>query len=478
MAGQASWRPPLLTMLESRHDEQYCALMPFRWSLNLFGMGSIEYEPDQVDDATLEGRQPRYDQILSYRSAVETAIASGQMRELAQQLMNLGFLVSPNGRQEALHLHRRLQELAGSPPEKVPTDEYIQARDDLFEKTLTCALRMSDEALGRLIPHEPKREMAPNVATAPAPERADRVPDSRNVVELNQVRVRQGKRDILRNVDLVIRAREIIGLTGRNGAGKTTFLHLLAGDRTPDSGSIVYPALQARYSKTGALDDSIYSVPQVPNSWPGSLELQLRVFAAMRGIQRTHEADQVGYVMELLDLSKYASFEFSKLSAGYRIRTELAMAMLADPSLLLLDEPLGQLDAPGKRWYLNQLQYLSTSPAWNTTIIISAQETVAFENFADKVLIIDDGEVADLRSLLADDVSVYEVITDRPLETFISALEGVPVEIDLDVTPPRVQADRSLDFRVVWNALEQRGHRILYFRDISRSAERFLGARK
>ena len=151
-----------------------------------------------------------------------------------------------------------------------------------------------------------------------------------------------GDVQVLRALDETVRAGERVALAGGNGAGKTTLLRIVAGTVQPDAGQVrvggaVAGTTQAK-RRTGvcfALDRSFFE--------PLTAAQNLTIFARMR-LSRREAERAVGRVCEELELGWLADRPVAGFSAGMRGQLGLGRALLADPEVLLLDEPTRSLD--------------------------------------------------------------------------------------------------------------------------------------
>jgi zinc/manganese transport system ATP-binding protein len=215
-----------------------------------------------------------------------------------------------------------------------------------------------------------------------------------SVVALDAATLRVGGRDVLRDVSLAIEAGEFIGVLGPNGAGKTTLMRALLGLLRPASGSV---RVFGRTPRRG--DPAIGYMPQTHASVP---DLRVRGFdfiaasvngerwgvprlsaAARRRIEQTLSA--VG----ALDLAQRS---LSDMSGGERQRLLLAQALLGDPRLLLLDEPLISLDHARQEAVIQQVRTFARARA--ITVLFSAHELNQLLGVLDRVLYLGNGQAA------------------------------------------------------------------------------------
>ena len=185
---------------------------------------------------------------------------------------------------------------------------------------------------------------------------------------------------------------ETFALIGPNGAGKTTTLRLLLGLTRPDAGTLAIGATGLSPSAPAARHDLGY-VPQRVEFPPGRTVAEvLRFFADLRGL----EPRSVSAVLERVGLTAVAERRAIELSGGYTQRLSLAQALLADPALLVLDEPTASLD-PEATWEFRSLvQQLQRQ---GKTILLCSHLLSEVERVADRVLILVEGRRAALERL-------------------------------------------------------------------------------
>ncbi len=185
---------------------------------------------------------------------------------------------------------------------------------------------------------------------------------------------RYGAREALRGVSFDVAVGEKVAVIGPNGAGKTTLLQILAGALAPTSGTVSLDAGDVGW------------VPQHP-----ALYSKLSVAENLRLFARLERVADVEWTVERMlaqtDLRERATDEVSRLSGGNRQRVNIALGLLAEPAVLLLDEPSASLD-PRQRDRL--WQFLS---ALGTTVLFSTHDVGEAERHADRLLVLADGEL-------------------------------------------------------------------------------------
>ena len=185
-----------------------------------------------------------------------------------------------------------------------------------------------------------------------------------------------GARRALREVSFEAAPGETVAIIGPNGAGKTTLLQILAGSLAPTSGKVHAP-------------QGIGWVPQQAAIYSKlSVEENLRLFARL---EKVGDVDAV--VDRMLDqtgLRDRAGDETGRLSGGNRQRVNIAVGLLSEPPVVLLDEPSSSLD-PRQREIL--WQFVTALASRGTTVVYSTHNVGEVEHYADRVLVLADGEL-------------------------------------------------------------------------------------
>jgi ABC-2 type transport system ATP-binding protein len=196
------------------------------------------------------------------------------------------------------------------------------------------------------------------------------------VLEARDLVKRFGSREALRGVSLSAYRGELVAVIGPNGAGKTTLLSILAGIQRPDSGTI---------SKGRG---EIGWVPQQAALY-GKLTVaeNLRLFARLE--RHADPEATVARMLEQTGLGERADDQVQTLSGGNRQRVNIAIGLLSEPEVLLLDEPSAALD-PRQRDRL--WQFILDLAARGTTVLYSTHVIQEAERYAGQVVVLADGE--------------------------------------------------------------------------------------
>ena len=186
-----------------------------------------------------------------------------------------------------------------------------------------------------------------------------------------------GERRALEGVSFSAAPGERLAIIGPNGAGKTTLLQILAGSLVPTSGTVSRAPREVGW------------VPQAPALYGKlSVEENLRLFARLEKVPDPDAT--VARMLEQTGLADRAADEVGRLSGGNQQRVNIAIGLLSEPPVLLLDEPSSSLD-PRQREVL--WSFVSGLAERGTTVVYSTHNVGEAERYADRVLVLADGEL-------------------------------------------------------------------------------------
>jgi ABC-2 type transport system ATP-binding protein len=196
------------------------------------------------------------------------------------------------------------------------------------------------------------------------------------VLEARGLVKRFGARVALKGVSLAAGRGELVAVIGPNGAGKTTLLSILAGIQGQDEGVV---------SKTPR---ELGWVPQQPALYGKlTVEENLALFARLEGVPDTRAT--VERMLDLTDLRERAHDQVGTLSGGNRQRVNIAIGLLAEPEVLLLDEPTAALD-PRQRERL--WQFILRLAGEGTTVVYATHNVQEADRYATRLIVLADGE--------------------------------------------------------------------------------------
>jgi ABC-2 type transport system ATP-binding protein len=188
---------------------------------------------------------------------------------------------------------------------------------------------------------------------------------------------RFGARTALQGVSFEVHPGEIVAVIGPNGAGKTTLLSILAGILEPSEGEVTIAPRQLGW------------VPQQPAIYSKlSVAENLRLFAHLEKLDDPEAS--VDRMLRQAGLEDRADEQVGRLSAGNQQRVNIAIGLLRDPSVLLLDEPSAALD-PRQRERL--WEFIGGLAERGTAIVFSTHNVAEVERYATRVLTLVDGEL-------------------------------------------------------------------------------------
>ena len=200
----------------------------------------------------------------------------------------------------------------------------------------------------------------------------------------------------IENVDLAVYRGEVFGLLGLNGAGKTTLMKVLLGLLKPTSGEV---AILGGTTNDIAVRSRIGYLPELPY-FPKYLKVKevLEYFADIFGIPRGAQRKKIGDILETVKLSDKADSRVGGLSKGMQGRLGLAQAILNEPDLLFLDEPMSGLDPLG---YKETRDIIIDIHKQGKTIFFNSHILGEVEKVCDRVSVMHRSHLIDIQPLSA-----------------------------------------------------------------------------
>ena len=257
-----------------------------------------------------------------------------------------------------------------------------------------------------------------------------------SIISLRGVSKSFSGRDAVANLDLEVPAGTCFGLLGPNGAGKTTTLRMLYGVARPTAGTVrVFGidvsrnprAVRARLGATLQENVQIESLSATDN---------LRIFARYHLLKEPVISQRVEHLLDYLELRSHAEQPVRTLSGGFRRRLSIAMSLLNEPELLVLDEPTTGLDPAVRLALWSRIRDLRDH---GTTVLITTHYMDEAERLCDRIVIMNQGRV------------VCEDSPGRLIEQYVAA-EAVEIDCSLaeeehilqGVHWPRLRSGRRL----------------------------------
>jgi len=229
-------------------------------------------------------------------------------------------------------------------------------------------------------------------------------------------------------VTLSLTRGETFGLLGPNGAGKTTAIKMILGLANPTSGQVL---LDGRDPRDPEARRRLGYLPENPCFYDHLTALEYLDFVGeLFGIERGARKSRAGTLLERLGLGAHVKKPLRKFSKGMTQRLGLAQALLNQPTLLVLDEPMSGLDPIGRAEVKHLLR---EERAAGTTVLLSSHVLAETEAICDRVGIMKGGrliEVGSVPGLLSSGVREWEVAVERLPERLAAAFRGEGHRVD------------------------------------------------
>ncbi len=247
------------------------------------------------------------------------------------------------------------------------------------------------------------------------------------MIEVEHLTKRYGQRTAVQDVSFRVGRGEVVGFLGPNGAGKSTTLRMVTGFLAPSGGTIRIDGIDALAHPVEAKRRIGY-MPEASPLYPEMRAREyLRYRAELKGVPRSKIASSVERALEQASVVEAGDRILGQLSKGTRQRVGLADALVADPPILVLDEPTAGLD-PNQ---IRQVRDLVRALAGHKTVLVSTHILPEVEATCGRVVIIHRGRVVRegapgaLRTSVTGGTSLLLEGRGRP-EAFQAALAGVP----------------------------------------------------
>lgn len=207
------------------------------------------------------------------------------------------------------------------------------------------------------------------------------------MIEVKNLKMSYGKKEILKDISFKIEEGRTVGLLGANGEGKSTTMNILAGYLQPTAGEVLIYQTDMRKSPLKAKKYIGY-LPEIPPLYKDMRVAEYLLFVAdIKGIK--NKKQEVSRVLEQLGLEEKQSEFVKKLSKGYQQRVGFAQALLGNPPVLILDEPLVGLDPVESKRTRELIQSLRKEHI----IIISSHILSEIDELCNDIIMLKDGKL-------------------------------------------------------------------------------------
>jgi len=248
------------------------------------------------------------------------------------------------------------------------------------------------------------------------------------------------KRKALDGLDLEIEPGEIFGYLGANGAGKTTTLKLLVGLLRPTAGEAW---ILGRSTGEVASRRPVGFLPENPFFYEYlSAKEAVDFYASLSGMGRADRARRTAEVLELVGLGGTEEGRIGSFSKGMRQRLGLAQALVHEPKVLILDEPMSGLDPIGRR---DVREIILAQRDLGRTVFFSSHILADVEAICDRVGILAQGRLAEtgpLENILAREITAIDVVVEG------ASVEAVPEDLAADTTMRVIETENGFEITV------------------------------
>ncbi|MCD0478053.1 ABC transporter ATP-binding protein [Chryseobacterium sp. LC2016-29] len=277
-------------------------------------------------------------------------------------------------------------------------------------------------------------------------------------------------------VSVEINKGQVYGLVGENGNGKTTLLRILANEISFNDGSLNYSFNEKSKNEYDLRTKLVY-IPQRTEKWYGSLKDNLKFVLSNHGISPEENETRTLMMIARLGLWNYKHLKWSELSSGYKMRFELARILLRKPEILLLDEPLANLDVLAQQVILEDLKSIANSVNHPIALILSSQQLYEVEKISDKVIFLKNGKYKDNSEVNDDDENqlIIEIDTNESRDKLLEVFKDFNLEkLNFNGGVYVGYFSSETQFYEVISALGNAKAEIIYIRNISSSTRRFF----
>ena len=272
------------------------------------------------------------------------------------------------------------------------------------------------------------------------------------VIETNNLSKIYSKTKVVNSVNMHVEKGKIYGLLGRNGAGKTTTMCMLLNLTYPSSGEIyLFGKDPRKYSNE--VYSNVGSIIETPGFYENLTAYEnLKIISKLRG---NYNPVNIRLVLEMVNLENAKSKKYKEFSLGMKQRLGIAAAIMHNPELLILDEPINGLDPFGIKEIRTLLKRLSHE--FGITILISSHILSEIENIADVIGFMDEGVLIEemTREELSNNLNKFVDFEVSDVDLACGILEKLELKENIDFTKDGdiIRLYSNLGLRDKFNAL-------------------------
>lgn len=241
------------------------------------------------------------------------------------------------------------------------------------------------------------------------------------MLELRNLTKRYGTRLAVDQLSLTLQKGECFGLLGPNGAGKTTTISMLVGAIAPDSGEILLDGKPLR-GESDPMKRRLGYVPQELALFEELTALQnLELFGALYRLEKSQLAERADYCLNLAGLRERATHRVKTFSGGMKRRLNLAIGLIHEPELLVLDEPTVGVDPQSRNAIFEALETLAQT---GMALLYTTHYMEEVERLCDRIAIMDEGRIVAEGSLS----ELSELLPRTPKKTITLQADEVTLQ--------------------------------------------------
>lgn len=369
--------------------------------------------------------------------------------------------------------------------------DFFENKDTVlgFRKLLDCAIDTQNMEIYREAVKLTDWKETNNHAVNDFIERAEtllqkieKVPVQEHYVEKSVLAAKNVKKSYGSNrfslgpVSMEINKGQVYGLVGENGNGKTTLLRILAKEISFNEGELNY-SFNVEPKDEYDLCTKLVYIPQRTEKWYGSLKDNLKFVLSNYGVSPEENETRTLMMIARFGLWNYKHLKWSELSSGYKMRFELARTLLRKPEILLLDEPLANLDVLAQQVVLEDLKSIANSVNNPIALILSSQQLYEVEKVSDKVIFLKNGKYKDNSELGSSENEglIIEIDTTASRENLLQVFGAFSLDkLNFNGGVYVAYFSADTEFYDVIAALGKAKTDIVYIRNISSSTRRFF----
>lgn len=282
----------------------------------------------------------------------------------------------------------------------------------------------------------------------------------------------------LNPIDLTLEKGKIVGLVGENGNGKTTLLRLLCGELAASGGRLNFYEGIHQLETWEDIKSTLAFIPQRTDRWWGTVEEQISFGASIKGILGEENEERKEFIIARLGLSNFRKHTWSELSSGYKLRVEIAKTLVWQPRVLILDEPLANLDLLAQELLLQDLKDLANSSKQPVSMILSSQQLHEVETIADQIIFLKNGRAVfnggleELKN--QDDFHTVETNGNFTYDELGELLKQFEVRIEKTASGFTLLVPNKTNLKQVLTVMVTSEYELNYYRNISNSTKKLF----